>query len=136
MFKNKVVLITGAGRGIGRATALEFGRLGATVVVNYNSNDETAQKVVEEIKALGGDAVKYKADISNVENLKPMVDFVVEKFGKIDVLVNNAGIVFDREFEDIQYEESLKIVKTNMLAPLFLSKLVAPLMVENGGVKL
>ncbi len=132
MFKDKVVLITGASRGIGRATALEFGRQGATVVVNYNHSKKEADKVVKEINAIGGVGFAIQADISKYENLKPMVDKIVKKFGHIDVLVNNAGIVFDREFEDIKYEEVLEVFKTNDIAPLFLSKLVAPIMVKNG----
>ena len=130
--KNKVILITGGSRGIGRATAIEFGKLGAKVVIVYNSNDKKAQEVVEEIKKVGGNATCFKADVSKEENLKPIVDFTIKTYGKIDVLVNNAGIVFDREFEDIKYDESLQILKTNILAPLFLSKLVAPIMVKNG----
>lgn len=130
--KNKVVIITGGSRGIGRATAIEFGKLGAKVVIVYNSNDKKAQEVVEEIKKVGGNATCFKADVSKEENLKSIVDFAIKTYGKIDVLVNNAGIVFDREFENIKYDESLKILKTNMLAPLFLSKLVAPIMVKNG----
>ncbi len=132
MFKDKVVLITGASRGIGRATALEFGRQGATVVVNYNHSKKEADKVVKEINAGGGVGFAIQADISNVDNLKPMVDKIVKKFGKIDILVNNAGIVYDREFEDIKYEQVLEVFKTNAIAPLFLSKLVAPIMVKNG----
>ena len=130
--KNKVVIITGGSRGIGRATAIEFGKLGAKVVIVYNSNDKKAKEVVEEIKKVGGNATCFKADVSKEENLKSIVDFAIKTYGKIDVLVNNAGIVFDREFEDIKYDESLQILKTNMLAPLFLSKLVAPIMVKNG----
>ena len=136
MFKDKVVLITGPSRGIGRATALEFGRQGATVVVNYKHSKKEADKVVKEINASGGIGFAIQADISNIDNLKPMVDKIVKKFGKIDILVNNAGIVFDREFEDIKYEEVLEVFKTNAIAPLFLSKLVAPIMLKNGGGKI
>lgn len=130
--KDKVVLITGGSRGIGRATAIEFGKLGAKIVIIYASNDKKAKEVINEINNIGGNAVCFKSDISKQENLKTIVDFTIKTFGKIDILVNNAGVVFDREFEDIKYEESLQIVKTNMLAPLFLSKLVAPIMLKNG----
>ena len=130
--RGKVVLITGGSRGIGRSTALEFGKLGASVVIVYNNHDKKAKEVVQEIEKVGGKAVAFKADVSQEFELENIVEFVVKNYGKIDILVNNAGIVFDREFEEITYEESLKIVKTNMLAPLFLSKLVAPIMVKNG----
>lgn len=131
MFTSKVVLITGANSGIGKATALEFGKLGASVVINYKSNDKSAQEVVNEIIKTGGKAVKIKADVSKQENLNLLVDFVLNKFGKIDILVNNAGIVYDREFEEIKYKEALNIFKINAIAPLFLSQLVAPIMVKN-----
>lgn len=130
--KGKVVLITGGSRGIGRSASIEFGKLGASVVIVYNTNDKKAKEVVQEIEKVGGKALAFKADVSQESSLKTIVDFVIHQFGKIDILVNNAGIVFDREFEEITYEESLNIVKTNMLAPLFLSKLVAPIMVKNG----
>jgi len=136
MFKDKVVLITGASRGIGRATALEFGRQGAIVVVNYNHSKKEADKVVKEINTEGGVGFAIQADISKIENLKPMVDKIVKKYGRIDILINNAGIVYDREFEDIKYEEVLEVFKTNAIAPLFLSKLVAPIMVKNGNGKI
>ncbi len=136
MFKDKVVLITGASRGIGRAAAIEFGKLHATVVVNYRKNKKAAEEVVSQIVINGGQAVSVQADVAKMEEIDKLVEFVVNKFGKIDVLVNNAGIVYDREFSEIKYEESMNIVKTNMLAPLFLSQKIAPLMLENGGGKI
>ena len=136
MFTNKVVLITGASRGIGKATAISFGLQGAKVVVNYNKDEKSANSVVQTIKNAGGKAISIKADVSKEEDLKKLVDATIKEYGTIDILVNNAGIVFDREFEDITYEESLKILKTNMLAPLFLSKLVAPIMLKGGKGKI
>jgi len=133
MFKDKVVLITGASRGIGKATAIKFSELGANVIVNYVRDENSANKVVEEIKKLGGNAISIQADISKKEEIDKLVELSFKEFGRIDILINNAGIVYDREFEDITYEESLEIVKTNMLAPLFLSQKIAPLMIKNGG---
>ena len=133
MFKDKVVLITGASRGIGRATAIKFGELGASVIVNYVRDENSANNVVDEIKKLGGKAISIQADLSKKEELDKLVDLSIKQFGRIDILVNNAGIVYDREFEDITYDESLQIIKTNMLAPLFLSQKLAPLMIHNGG---
>ena len=131
--KDKVVLITGGSRGIGKATAIEFAKSGAQVVIIYKGNNTKAQETLTQINNLKkAKAIAIKADISEYKNLKNIVEQVVNKFGKIDVLVNNAGIVYDREFEKITYEESLEIVKTNMLAPLFLSQLVAPIMIKNG----
>ena len=136
MFKDKVVLITGASRGIGRASAIEFAKLGAMVVINYKSNKKAAEEVALEIAKFGGKATCVKTDISNYDEIKKLANYVEKTFGKLDVLVNNAGILYDREFEEIKYEESLNIVKTNMLAPLFLSQELAPLMIKTGNSKI
>ncbi len=105
-------------------------------MINYRTNKAEAEKVAKEVCKRGAKAYLLKADVSKQEDLKMMVDEVVSKFGRIDILINNAGIVFDREFEEITYEESLKIIRTNMLAPLFLSQMVAPIMLKNGGGKI
>ena len=115
MFKDKVVLITGGTRGIGRATAIKFAKLGAKVVVVYKGNEEKAKSLIDEITAFGGIVKTIKADISKKEELDNIVNSALALFGRIDILVNNAGIVYDREFEEITYEESLQILKTNML---------------------
>src|SRR3989338_4067777 len=94
-FKNKTVVITGASRGIGRATAIAFAREGAKVVVNYLKEKESADKVVAEIKKIGADAVAIQADVSKEEDVRGMIEQAVRRFGGVDVLVNNAGIVFD-----------------------------------------
>jgi len=133
MFKNKVVLITGGTRGIGRAAAIKFAGLGAKVVAVYKNNDIQANNLVKQIKSLTGSIELIKADLADEKQLNEIVEKAVSLYGRIDVLVNNAGIVFDREFEEIKYEESLKIIKTNMLAPLFLSQKIAPIMLKNGG---
>jgi len=133
MFKNKVVLITGGSRGIGKATAIKFAKLHANIAIVYKDNQNAAENVVALCKKWGGGTFAVKADLSCKEDIDRVVKEVMDRYGRIDVLVNNAGVVFDREFEDITYEESLQIIKTNMLAPLFLSQKVAPIMVKNGG---
>ena len=136
MFKDKVVLITGGTRGIGAATSKKFAQLGAKVVAIYNKDIKTALNFENEIKKSGGNIKCLQFDISNIKNISQLVKRVTSEYGKIDILVNNAGIVFDREFEDIKYDESLEIVKTNMLAPLFLSQQIAPLMLKQGKGKI
>lgn len=84
----------------------------------------------------GGTATCIKADVSKKEELDLLIDESMKAYGRIDILINNAGIVYDREFEEIKYEESLEIIKTNMLAPLFISQKVAPIMIRNGGGKI
>lgn len=91
----KVALVTGASRGIGRACAIELGKKGYTVVVNYNSNEEAANEVVSIIKENGGDGEIYKADVSDLASVKNMMRDICKTYGHIDVLVNNAGIVKD-----------------------------------------
>ena len=91
----KIAVVTGASKGIGRACALRLAKAGMTVVVNYSHSDAEAAKAVEEIKAAGGDAVAYKADVSDLNQVKEMFKFVSDTYGRVDVLVNNAGIVRD-----------------------------------------
>ena len=89
--ENKVALVTGSSRGVGRAVALAFGREGAKVVVNYTSNEKAALDVVEAIGSMGSKAVAAKADVAQKSDAERLVLTAVETFGKIDILVNNAG---------------------------------------------
>ena len=107
--KGKVALVTGAGRGIGKAIALKLAKCGADVVVNYNGSADKAAQVVEEIKELGVKAIAYKANIADFEETQTMMKVIVAQFGRIDILVNNAGITKDNlilrmkesEFDDV-----------------------------------
>lgn len=92
---DKVAIVTGASRGIGKACALRLGRAGMNVAVNYNSSEAEANEVVRDIIAAGGDAIALKADVSDITQVKAMVRDVFKKWGQIDILVNNAGIVKD-----------------------------------------
>ena len=89
----KVALVTGSGRGIGAAIAVELGRCGAKVVVNYASACESAEKVVNEIKSLGSDAVSFQADIRQVAQITKLMDDAVAHFGKLDIVCSNSGAV-------------------------------------------
>jgi len=91
----KVCLVTGASRGLGRAIALELGKQGCKVVVNYAGSEEAANKVVEEIKESGGDAIAVQANCADIDSIKAMFKTTVEEFGTCDVLINNAGITKD-----------------------------------------
>ncbi len=95
MANEKVALVTGASRGIGRACAIKLGQAGYKVAVNYNSNVEAAEEVVHAIEEAGSEAIAIKADVSDITQVKAMMREVVKTFGQIDVLVNNAGIVKD-----------------------------------------
>jgi len=89
--KDKIALVTGSSRGVGRAVALGYAGEGAKVVVNYTSNQKAADEVVQEIQALGSDAIAVKADVAQKSEVENLVSAAVHKFGRLDILVNNAG---------------------------------------------
>jgi 3-oxoacyl-[acyl-carrier protein] reductase len=134
--KEKVALITGASRGIGRAIALLFAKEGAKVIVNYVHSKEKAEEVVSKIRKLGSDAISIKADVSNLEELKFLVEKSIEKFGRIDILVNNAGVYFRNTLEESTEEIWDKTINIDLRAPYFLSKLVSKYMLEQKSGKI
>ena len=130
---NKVVLVTGGSRGIGKATSLEFAKNGYDVVVNYVNDDISANSVVEEIKSLGVNSIAIKCDISDEKSVKGMVDTIIDKFGKIDVVVNNAGIAIDTTFEDKTKENFMRTLEVNLVGTFLVSKEVGKYM-KNGSI--
>lgn len=112
---NKNILITGSSKGIGEATAYSFAREKAKLVVTYNSDITGAQKVADKCKELGAEEVLIvKLDIKNNESIKSVVEEVVAKFGHIDVLVNNAGVIGWEKFENESFEEIENQLRTNL----------------------
>jgi 3-oxoacyl-[acyl-carrier protein] reductase len=126
--KNKVALITGSSRGIGRATALLFAKEGANVVVNFCKAEKEANSVVQSIKNMGSDAIAIKCDISKENEVRQMVENAIKKFGKIDILVNNAGIVFDLPFKDKTVEHWRRTLDVNLIGAFICSKYVTEYM--------
>ncbi len=124
--KNKVALITGSSRGIGKATALLFAKEGAKVIVNYSKSDKEANAVANEIKNLGSDAIAIKCDVSSEEQVKEMIEKAINKFGRIDILVNNAGIVFDVPFAERTVEHWKRTLEVNLIGVFLCSKYAAP----------
>jgi 3-oxoacyl-[acyl-carrier protein] reductase len=114
MLTGKNALITGAGRGIGRAIALELAANGAFVIVNYNGSKDAAEKTVEDIKAAGGDAVSCQCSVSDFEACKNMIDELIKTYGHIDILVNNAGITRDGLLMRMKEEEFDAVIATNL----------------------
>ena len=129
---NKVALVTGASRGIGRAIALAYAQEGADLIVNYLQSSGDATKVLEEIKGSGRKALDLKADISDPDEVNCMVERSIETFGRIDILVNNAGILLPFQFENPDFEAWQRMVDVNMKGLLHCSRAVAPIMKEQG----
>lgn len=128
---NKVVLVTGASRGIGKATIIEFAKKGYDVVINYLNSKEDALELKKEIEEdYRVKALVVKADVANEEEVKNMVEETILKFGHIDVLVNNAGIAIDTIFDDKTKENFLKTLNTNLIGPFLVSKEVGKYMLE------
>jgi 3-oxoacyl-(acyl-carrier-protein) reductase len=128
----KACLVTGGSRGIGRAIALELGRRGACVAVGYANNKEAAEQVVAEIATSGGESFSVGFDVADSEAVGPAVASVIERFGKIDVLVNNAGITRDRSLAKMSNEEWDAVLQTNLGSVFHLTSSVLPHMVQAG----
>jgi 3-oxoacyl-(acyl-carrier-protein) reductase len=111
--KDKVAIITGAGSGIGEATAIRFAKEGAKVVIN-DVNMEAANSVLEKVKEIGGEGLVIKADISKKDDVEGMMHKVVEHFGKLDILVNNAGINRDAFAKKMTEEDWDLVIKINL----------------------
>jgi 3-oxoacyl-[acyl-carrier protein] reductase len=120
--ENKVALITGGSRGIGRAIALEFAARGAAVVVNYNKSPEAANEVVKQIQAAGGKAAAYQADVSDFKQAETLVKFTVETFGDLGILVNNAGITRDQLIMMMPETDWDVVINTNLKSSFNCSK--------------
>ncbi|HZQ98513.1 MAG TPA: 3-oxoacyl-[acyl-carrier-protein] reductase [Chloroflexota bacterium] len=112
--QGRAALVTGGGRGIGRAIALRLGELGASVAVNYRQDAAAANEVVEHIKAAGGQAVAIQGDVADVAAPEALVKATTEAFGKIDILVNNAGIIRDGLLVRMSDEDWEAVLQTNL----------------------
>jgi NAD(P)-dependent dehydrogenase (short-subunit alcohol dehydrogenase family) len=128
----KVALVTGATSGIGKATAMAFARAGAKVVLTGRREKEGAQ-VVAEIKKLGGDAAFVRADVAKDADVKAMVDFTVDKYGRLDVAFNNAGVEWKGPLEKATEAEYRRIFDINVWGVLNSMRHEIPVMLKNGG---
>lgn len=135
-FENKIVLVTGAGRGIGASIAKRFASEGAEVIVNYSGNDEAAQKTVDEITAIGGQAQKYKCSVNDSESVKVMIDEIIKKFGRIDILVNNAGITKDGLMLRMTDEDFDRVIDVNLKGTFNCTKYVSKYMLKQKSGKI
>jgi 3-oxoacyl-[acyl-carrier protein] reductase len=120
--ENKVAIVTGGSRGIGRAIALEFAARGAAVVVNYNKSPEAAEEVVKQIQTSGGKAAAFQADVSDFKQAEALVKFSIDTFGGLDILVNNAGITRDQLIMMMPEADWDAVINTNLKSTFNCSK--------------
>ncbi len=127
-FENKTGIITGAARGIGKAIAAQFVNMGGRAVI-VDVNEEQAKETAAEL----GNAVAYKVDLGNAEEIKTVFAQIIEDMGRVDVLINNAGIVNTSEFADLTIEEWNKVIDIDLTAPFLTCQILFKHMVEQGG---
>ncbi len=134
MFKNKVVLVTGASQGIGKVIALKLASLGAKVALNdIPSQEENLKKTKEEIEGAGGIAGYFFADVSKLEDVEKMVGEIQNQFGGMDVLVNNAGINQDRTLAKMTKDEWQRVIDINLTGIFNCAKATLPLLIQSQG---
>lgn len=121
-FDGKSAVVTGASRGIGRAIAIELAKDGAQVVVNYHSNNEAADEVVQTIEASGGHAVAFQADVGEYDQAEKLIKFAIQEFDDLHILVNNAGITRDGLIMTMREEDWDRVIQTNLKAAFNCSK--------------
>ena len=130
----KIALVTGSSRGIGRAIAGRLSREGASVVVNYVNNANSAQEVVRDIEAADGAAIAIQADIAKLDDIQRLFDQTVEHFGRLDILVNNAGIRISKNLTDIQEAEFDRLFAINVKGPFFACQQAAHRLSDGGRI--
>jgi 3-oxoacyl-[acyl-carrier protein] reductase len=120
--ENRVAVVTGASRGIGRAIALELARHGAAVVINYRSSPEAGEATVKEIQEEGGRTAAFQADVSDFQEAQDLVKFAIDTFGNLDILVNNAGITRDMLIMLMPEDDWDAVIRTNLKSTFNCSK--------------
>lgn len=133
ILEGKIALVTGASRGIGRAIAIELGKGHAAVAINYLKNREAAEATAQEVEAAGGRAAVFGADVSVQAEAKALVQQAVERFGGLDVLVNNAGVNSDRTVRRMSAEEWGYVVRTNLDSVFYCANAALPHLMSRGG---
>jgi len=128
----RIAVVTGGSRGIGAAIARELGASGATVVVNYIKGADAAKGVVAQIEAAGGAAHAEAGDVSNFDDICAMFDRIKEKHGRLDVLVNNAGILRDRTFKKMTIQDWHEVISTNLTSVMHCCHCAVPMLLDNG----
>ena len=131
MVGGRVVVVSGSGRGIGRAIAVRLAGAGFRVVVNYKRHDEEGEETMRLIKAVNGEAILVKADVATADGAKAVIDEAVRQWGSVDALVNNTGLGIMRPFVDVDEGLWDKVINTNLKSAYLLSRFAVPHMVRN-----
>ena len=130
--RDTVALVTGGGKRIGRAIALTLGRAGADVIVNYNQSREAAQATVGEIAALGVRTLAVRADVSRPKQVAAMFRVIEKRLGRLDLLVNNAGVFFPKAWDEIEESDWDRVLGANLKGPFFCAQAAARMMMREG----
>ncbi|WP_414517590.1 3-oxoacyl-[acyl-carrier-protein] reductase [Nostoc sp. PCC 9305] len=130
LLQDKVAIVTGASRGIGRAIAIELASQGAIAVVNYANSSAAAEAVVTEITSAGGQAIAIQADVSKGDQVDALVNAVMEKFKRVDILVNNAGITRDTLLLRLKPEDWQAVIDLNLTGVFFCTRAVSKIMLK------
>lgn len=127
----KTVLVTGASKGIGKAIAKKFAQNGCNIIINYNKSESKAKSLVKELSKYNIRTLMVKADISNEDEVKKMIDLSIKTFGHIDILVNNAGICLTKQIQDYKLNDIEKLLSINTLGVILTTREVAKNMIAN-----
>jgi 3-oxoacyl-[acyl-carrier protein] reductase len=130
---DKVAVVTGGSRGIGAAIARKLASQGAQVVIVYRSNQQQAEHVVADIISQGGKAVAYAADVSQEQDVRDVLSTIATRFGRIDILINNAGVFEGRSLADVDAEHIARVFDGNMGSMLLMTRHALPFFPEHGG---
>ena len=136
ILSGKVALVTGASRGIGKAIAISLGELGAEVIVNYSASDASAEEVAKSINDKGGSSYKLKFDVSDEESVNTAINQIIRDSGKIDILINNAGITRDGLLMRMKASQWDEVLNTNLKGVFLCTKNVSKFMIKQRSGKI
>ncbi len=134
--KDKVAIVTGSSRGVGRSVAMDYAKEGANVIVNYSSNEDAALEVVNEIRKIGSNAFAVKADVANKADAEKLIESAMDNFGKLDILVNNAGFTRPSMMLKMTEEQWDEVVNIHMKGAFLCAQAAGKYMKENKGGKI
>src|SRR3989338_5647252 len=135
-FKDKVVLITGGAKGIGKAIVLEFDKQGANIIINYCSSEKEAKNLVDEVNKIGSSAIAIRADVAKPSEISQLIQQSIAKYGRVDILINNSGVQFPASPEDTTEEIWDKTIDINLKGMFFCIREVLPYMKKQGSGKI